>query len=93
MCIHAPKVPYYVVVLNDKERYRLDSTKTHMGTPSERLVAFAESRGLLLPNNVSAWDKFVRDTGIGVEDRKAMRCYLLIRGGETDDELRQLIDM
>lgn len=93
MCIHAPKVPYYVVILNDKERYRLDSTKTHMGTPSERLVAFAESRGLLLPNNVSAWDKFVRDTGIGVEDRRAMRCYLLIRGGETDDELRQLIDM
>jgi hypothetical protein len=87
------KTPHYVVLVDENTWYKLDENKLVIGKASDQLIEFAKQKGLQIPNDVSAWDRFAMDFGLSVHSRKQLRCYLLSRQDQTDEERRRLAEM
>ncbi|MDR5824727.1 hypothetical protein [Caballeronia sp. LZ043] len=93
MAINHDLVPEYVVLVNENERYKLNSKRQNLGQPSDDLLAYAQQKGTFISVDASAWDDFARDFGLSRIDRERRCCYIVLKYNETEEQLQTLIDM
>lgn len=93
MPVEKDLIPEYVVLVSERERYKLNHKKEMLEAPSEALIAYAKEHGTNISIDVDAFDKFAQNVGLKANERTRRCCYIVLKYNETDEQLQRLIDM
>ena len=93
MAIDRAAVPHYIVLVDEYQKYVLNSRRQILGYPSDELARFAKRSAKPIAIDARAWNTFAKNASLGPIERKRRCCYIVIEGTESDDDLQWLIDM
>ena len=84
-------IPYYLVLRNGCPPYVLDADRIVLRREASFLLrAFARARGASTCIADDAWNDFSRSEAISNVERGETQVYALVRGTESDHQLRLL---
>lgn len=84
-------VPYYLVLRTDCPPYVLNADRHVLRREASLLLrAFARARGTPTSIADDAWSDFSGSESISLLERMEIRAYALVRGAESDHQLRLL---
>lgn len=84
-------IPYYLVLHTAGPPYVLNVDRQVLRREASLLLrAFARARGTPTSMVDDAWSDFSRSESISPLERMEMQAYLLVRGAETEHQLRLL---
>lgn len=93
MPINRDAVPYYVVLISEHEKYKLNEARRILGEPSDDLIAFARQNGVNISVDTTAWNQFAKDAALSPVERERHCCYILVHGEQTEEDLQRLMDL
>jgi hypothetical protein len=94
MKIDRNSVPHYLVIRTGCSPYVLNADRLLLRRDASRhLCAFAKARGK--PTSIEGvhWDDFAETEGISMIERQRACFYALVRGNETEHQLRLLTSL
>ena len=84
-------IPYYLVLRTDCPPYVLNADRLVLRRAASPLLrAFARARGAPTSIADDAWSDFSGSESISLLERTEMRAYALVRGAESEHQLRLL---
>jgi len=84
-------VPHYLVLLSGWQPYVLDMERVVIRREASRLLlAFARTRGKLERIDGAEWNMFSDAQNLSTLERGQARFYALVKGTETEHQLRLL---
>lgn len=84
-------IPYYLVLRTDGPPYVLNADRHVLRRAASPLLrAFARTRGAPTSIADDAWSDFSGSESISLLERMEMRAYALVRGAESEHQLRIL---
>jgi hypothetical protein len=87
-------IPHYLVLREGCQPYVLNAERHVLRREASRLLlAFARTRGA--PNSITndAWDAFSDIESISIVERTEVRAYALVRGAESEHQLKLLANL
>jgi hypothetical protein len=91
MQIDRTEIPYYLVLREGYLPYVLNADRYVVSREASRLLrAFARAQGMPTSIEDDAWNAFTGSEAILLIERAQMRAYLLVRGTESEHQLRLL---
>ncbi|MET3216140.1 UNVERIFIED_ORG: hypothetical protein ABIC48_003909 [Burkholderia territorii] len=91
MTIDQSSIPHYVVVLGGWRPYVLNIDRIVIRRDASRLLlAFARTRGKLECIDGDDWNTFSETQNLSAPERREARFYALVKGTETEHQLRLL---
>ncbi|RQS18720.1 hypothetical protein [Burkholderia sp. Bp8998] len=91
MIIDQRSIPHYLVLLGGWRPYVLNMDRIVIRREASRLLlAFARTRGKLERIDGDEWTMFSNAQNLSALDRQEARFYTLVKGTETEHQLRLL---
>jgi hypothetical protein len=91
MRIDRNSVPHYLVIRTGCSPYVLNADRLLLRREASRqLCTFAKARGRPTSIEGVLWDSFAENEGFSVTERQRPCFYALVRGNETEHQLRLL---
>ena len=85
-------IPHYLVLRTGFEPYVLNADRHVLRREASRLLkSFARTRGAPTSIADDAWNDFSGTESISRSERAEVRAYALVRGAETEHQLRLLV--
>ena len=94
MKIDHRSIPCYLILRGGWSTYVLNADRVVLRREASPLLrAFARTHGELASIDGVAWNTFSDAEGLSVIERREMRCYALVKGTETEHQLRLLTSL
>jgi hypothetical protein len=84
-------IPYYLILCGRWSTYVLNADRIVLRRAASPLLrAFARTHGEFASIDGTVWNAFSDAEGLSVVERRQTRCYALVKGTETEHQLRLL---